>query len=83
MAQSASSRNLDSMKTTLLAGATGLAAAVLIAGAAMVMAPQSASALPAYAQKTGKACGFCHVRKTGGGPLTANGKKFKANGHKF
>jgi hypothetical protein len=31
----------------------------------------------AYAQQTGKACGSCHVSKSGGGALTAAGKAFQ------
>ncbi|HTT47057.1 MAG TPA: hypothetical protein VMG39_03535 [Pseudolabrys sp.] len=62
-------------------GAVGLAAFVLVAGA--LVAPRSADALPAYAQKEGKACGFCHVNPAGGGPRTAKGKQYEANGHSF
>ena len=60
---------------------TAAAAFFLVAAASLVSRP--ASALPAYAQQTGKACGFCHKSPGGGGPLTANGEKFKANGHKL
>ena len=66
---------------TILVGSTVLAAFVLLAG--MVAAPRSASALPAYAAKEGKPCGFCHVNPAGGGPRTAKGKAYEANGHKF
>ncbi len=45
--------------------------------------PKKAQALPAYAQQTGKGCGYCHVNPAGGGPRNANGKKFEANGHKM
>jgi hypothetical protein len=38
--------------------------------------------LPAYAKQTGLACGRCHVSPAGGGPNTAFGKAFAANGHK-
>jgi hypothetical protein len=46
------------------------------------LAPQPASATPAYASQTGRACGSCHVSKSGGGALTSFGKAFAANGHK-
>jgi hypothetical protein len=67
---------------TILCGAGGVAAAVLIAGAAVAFSPRQASALPAYAQQTGLRCGRCHVNPAGGGPNTAFGKAFAANGHK-
>lgn len=60
----------------------GLAAAtaiMLTAGGA----PRQASALPAYSQQTGMACGRCHVNPAGGGANTAFGKAFAANGHKL
>ena len=53
------------------------AAAVAIFGAALTFAPQHAAAMPAYAQQTGKACGSCHVSKSGGGALTGAGKAFQ------
>jgi hypothetical protein len=52
-------------------------AAVAMFGAALTFAPQQAAATPAFAQKTGKACGSCHVSKSGGGALTAAGKAFQ------
>jgi hypothetical protein len=62
--------------------AIGLVGAVaLIVGFAAFAAPQSASALPAYAQQTGLACGRCHVNPAGGGARNAFGKAFAANGH--
>jgi hypothetical protein len=60
----------------------GLVGAVaLMAGLAAFAAPRSASALPAYAQQTGLACGRCHVNPAGGGARNAFGKAFAANGH--
>jgi mono/diheme cytochrome c family protein len=53
------------------------AAAVATFGAALTFAPQHAAATPAYAQQTGKACGSCHVSKSGGGALTKAGKAFQ------
>ena len=52
-------------------------AAVAIFAAVLTFAPQHAAALPAFAQQTGKACGACHVSKSGGGALTATGKAFQ------
>jgi mono/diheme cytochrome c family protein len=64
-------------------GLAGAFATALIVGMAAFSAPQRADALPAYAQKTGLACGRCHVSAAGGGALTAFGKAFVANGHKL
>jgi len=61
----------------------GAAAAALVAGTFAVVGSQPASALPAYAASTGKACGFCHQNAAGGGALKPAGDKFKANGHKL
>ena len=52
-------------------------AAGAVFGAALTFAPQQAAATPAFAQKTGKACGSCHVSKSGGGALTSAGKAFQ------
>ncbi len=60
--------------------ATG--AVALIVGFAAVAIPRPAGALPSYAQQTGLACGRCHVSPAGGGPRTAFGNAFAANGHK-
>jgi hypothetical protein len=60
--------------------ATG--AVALIVGLAAVGIPRPAGALPSYAQQTGLACGRCHVSPAGGGPRTAFGNAFAANGHK-
>jgi hypothetical protein len=61
----------------------GLATAGLMAGAISLAASQGANALPAYAQQTGKACGYCHQNPAGGGALKSAGQKFQANGHKL
>jgi mono/diheme cytochrome c family protein len=53
------------------------AAAVATFGATLTFAPQHAAATSAYAQQTGKACGSCHVSKSGGGALTKAGKAFQ------
>jgi hypothetical protein len=69
------------VKGIIIGGSAALAVAVLFAG--LVVAPRSATALPAYAAKEGKACGYCHVNPAGGGPRNAKGKQYEANGHKF
>lgn len=45
--------------------------------------PIPADALPIYARQTGLPCGQCHVNPAGGGPRTAFGKAFAANGHRL
>jgi len=65
----------------IVVGAMGLAGVALLAG--VLVAPRSASALPAYAQKEGKPCGYCHLNPAGGGERNAKGKQYEANGHKF
>lgn len=69
--------------TALLCGAAGIAATVLLAGAAVTLTLNQAQALPAYAAQTKLPCGRCHVNPAGGGPNTAFGKAFAANGHKL
>lgn len=61
--------------------ASAVLALVLLAGVTLM--PRAANALPAYAQSTGKPCGFCHQNAAGGGALKPAGEKFKANGHKL
>ncbi len=69
-------------RTTILAATAGGAAAILLAAAALTIAPRSAQAFPAYAQKTGFVCGVCHVSAKGGGPLNAYGIKWVTGGMK-
>jgi mono/diheme cytochrome c family protein len=69
--------------TTILCGAAGLASAVLVAAAAVTLSPSQTLATPAYAAETALACGRCHVSAAGGGPNTAFGEAFAANGHKL
>lgn len=71
------------MKTHAKLILAAIAAALLIAGSAMTLTVQTAKATPAYAQKTGKACGYCHVNPAGGGKLKAAGERFKKKGHKL
>jgi hypothetical protein len=61
----------------------GVVAALGIGGMLTIAAPEPAAALPAYASSTGKACGACHTNPAGGGPRTAYGNAFAANGHKL
>jgi hypothetical protein len=63
--------------------AAGVGAAMLLGGTITLVAPSPAVALPAYAAQTGLPCGRCHVNPAGGGPRTAFGKAFAANGHKL
>jgi hypothetical protein len=58
-------------------------AALAVGGVLAITAPKPAAALPAYAASTGKACGACHANPAGGGPRTAFGDAFAANGHKL
>ena len=69
-------------RVIIVTGAGALAAG-LISAALLVAAPQNAQAKPEYAAKEGKPCGYCHVNPAGGGPRTAKGKQYQANGHKF
>lgn len=74
----------SSSTRTIIAGGLGaLAVGILVAAAAVVVAPQHATALPAYAAKEGKPCGYCHVNPAGGGVRNAMGKKYEAGGHSF
>jgi hypothetical protein len=59
------------------------AAILMLAGAVSLTGSRTANATPAFAQQTGKACGYCHVNPAGGGKLKAAGEKFKANGYKL
>jgi hypothetical protein len=71
------------MRTSIVWGLAALGAAMFVVGAGIVVAPQHAKALPAYASKEGKPCGYCHVNAAGGGARTDKGKEYQANGHKF
>ncbi len=63
-----------SRKISLVAVA---AAAILIVGMMIAVAPRTAEAMPEYAAQTGRACGVCHVNKAGSGPLTPAGQKYR------
>jgi hypothetical protein len=76
-------RDSNFATTLVLAGGAGLVAAVLVAAAALTVAPRTAQALPQYAQQTGLPCAQCHVNPAGGGKLKPFGQRFKAKGHKL
>ena len=63
------------------------ASAALASGVVLTLATttpvQTAHALPIYAQETGLPCGRCHVSPYGGGPRTAFGRAFAANGDRL
>jgi len=71
------------MKIKVLAVVCSVAATGLIAGLFSVTTSRPASATPAFAQSSGKPCGFCHQNPGGGGALKPAGEKFKANGNKL
>ncbi len=70
-------------RIVVLGGAVGLAAFGLVAAAVLGIGSDQAAARPEYAQKEGKACGYCHVSPAGGGALNSRGQKYQKNGHKF
>jgi hypothetical protein len=74
---------LKNLTRTFLAGAAGLAFIVWIVAVASSYAARTAQALPLYAHRTGLPCGQCHVSPSGGGPRTAFGRAFAANGHRL
>ena len=71
-------RNISSKLALALVPAAAIA---LLSVAAF--APRPATATPAYAAQTKLGCGSCHTNPSGGGALTARGKKFQDNGHKL
>jgi hypothetical protein len=70
-------------KIKAVAVVRGSAAALLIVGTSCFLISRPASATPAFAAQTGKACGECHQSPSGGGVLTPFGEQFKANGNKL
>ena len=70
-------------RKTIVAVLATLGLGMLVASAGLVVAPRHAGALPAYAAKEGKPCGYCHVNAAGGGPRNDKGKAYETNGHKF
>ncbi len=68
--------------TKVLWAAAGVAAAILVAGAVVTVAPRQAQATPAYAAQTKLPCAKCHTTPSGG-PRNDFGNAFAANGHKL
>jgi hypothetical protein len=66
-----------------LSWSAGAAVATLSAVAIVTLSSPRAEATPVYAQQTGLPCARCHLNPAGGGPNTAFGKAFAANGHKL
>jgi len=66
------------LRLALLAGSSGVAAAVVMAMAATAVAPTAVEARPAFAQQTGLACAKCHTAPPA---LTSYGRAFKAAGN--
>jgi hypothetical protein len=66
-----------------LASVAAIASAALLAARIGSLTPGAAQALPVYARRTGLPCGQCHVDPAGGGPRTAFGRAFAANGHRL
>jgi hypothetical protein len=81
MGDADASRSPNLTSIIILAGSGALAAAVVFAG--LIAAAQSVMALPTYAIKEQKDCGYCHVDPAGGGVRNAKGKDYEANGHTF
>ncbi len=75
------------METTRpLKTASRIASAALASGAFSMLATlpvRTAQAYPIYAQETWLPCGQCPVNPRGGGPRTAFGRVFAANGHRL
>jgi hypothetical protein len=83
MRESAISSSSTATRKTIVAVLATLGLGMLFTSAGLVVAPRHAAALPAYSQKEGKPCGYCHVNPAGGGPRNDKGKLYEANGHKF
>ena len=69
--------------TAAFCAAIGVGAAILAAGTITLVAPSTAQATPAYASQTGRLAENATSNPAGGGPNTAFGKAFAANGHKL
>jgi len=70
------------VRIAIYCGTVGLAAAVLMMGAAIFVARSPATAKPEFAAQTGFPCAKCHVDAKGGGPRNAYGNAFEKNGFK-
>jgi mono/diheme cytochrome c family protein len=72
----------NSSNGAILLVVTGFAAAILLAGMMVIVAPKMAQATPQYAQETGLPCAQCHASAGRGKDLKPFGKAFKDNGFK-
>ena len=72
-----SSNTFESMTLTITIGAFAALAAIVVAAAALTIAPTRAEATPQLAQQTKFPCGQCHVSPGGGGKLKPFGQKYK------
>ena len=82
MADRKTSSTFNRIPIAVLGGTTAVAAAILIAGTAISIAPRQAEAKPEFTAQTGKACGVCHQNPSGGGKLKPAGEKLKQGGNK-
>ncbi len=67
----------DTKVSTKLSLITAGAAAILIAGMMITVAPRTAEAKAEYSAQTRNPCGVCHQNPAGSGPLKPAGEKFK------
>jgi hypothetical protein len=65
---------------TILAGAAVAAAAILVAGTTLTVAPKKAEATAAFTQQTGLPCNKCHSAPP---KLNEFGENFKKKGNKL
>jgi hypothetical protein len=56
---------------------------VRVASVALVGKPEPVQAFPAYTEKEGVNCGYCHTNTKGGGKRNYRGKFYKTNGLSF
>lgn len=77
MTDGEASSTFNRITTAVLGGTAAVAAAILIAGITITVAPRQAEAKPEYSGQTGKACGVCHQNPAGSGKLKPAGEKFK------
>jgi hypothetical protein len=68
------------VETMVLAGASAMTIASVVAAMTLIATRQEAAALSVYSRQTGLPCKQCHA---GGGKLTAFGEEFKANGDRL
>lgn len=66
----------------LSGGVAGLMAIIGLVTAMLTIGAGQVNAKPEFSAQTKLPCGQCHQTASGGGPLTAFGKKFKDNGFK-